>query len=58
MGKFIALLEEELELVPSLYQLQWENKFHFLVKEIEISSIKKDDRQTIFSKLNSIMQRD
>ena len=44
MGKFTALLEEELELVPSLYQLQWENKCHFLVKEIEICFIKKDDK--------------
>ena len=44
MGKFTSLLEEELELVPSLCQLQWENKCHFLVKEIEICFIKKDDK--------------
>ena len=58
MGKFTSLLEEDLELVPSLCQLEWENKCHFLVKEIEICFIKKDDRQMIFSKLNSIMQID
>ena len=46
--RFQSLLEEALELVPSICQIEWENGGHRLMQEIEIYFNQRNDLQPLY----------